>query len=119
MDLELTLLQIWYTVMEEPYRITEFLAMCLAFYAIPIGIGATALNGYRRGKCLLPPYFVYHVNTVLGVAMALRVATFIIDGRYYIFLITVDVIGFILAIVIFCQARWGLFLRKEEQEDAP
>ncbi|GEM_PF-2133475 len=101
------------SLMGRPSKITEFLAFAIAAFAIPFGIGSAALKGYLQGKCALPGQFVYMVNSPLGVAMLLRIATFVLDEKYYYFFITLDGIGFLLAIVIQMQV-FGFFLKSKE-----
>jgi hypothetical protein len=99
----------------EPQNWTEITAVALATFAIPFGIGSTAWKGYTQGKCFLPARFVWMVNTPLGIAMALRIATFILDQKYYYFFITLKSIGFVLAVIIQGQL-YGLFLRKVQPD---
>ena len=96
----------------QPAQITEFVAVAIASFAIICGIGATTWKGYQNGKCLLPRSFVWMVNTPLGVAMLLRIATFILDGKYYYFFIAVDAIGAILAVVVLLQT-YGYLVKRE------
>ena len=79
-----------------PAQITEFVAVAIASFAIVCGIGTTTWKSYRSGKSLLPKSFVWMVNTPLGVAMILRIATFVLDEKYYYFFIAVDAVGAIL-----------------------
>lgn len=94
-----------------PAQWTEFTTAALASYAITLGIGGTALRGYRRAECQLPRAFVWHVNTVLSIAMLLRIATFVLDEKYYWFFIALDGVGFILGMIILGQS-YGYFLRR-------
>jgi len=96
-----------------PQTITEFLAVAIASVAIVYGIGSTAWRGYRTGRCQLPSKFVWTVNSPLGIAMLLRIATFILDKKYYFFFIAIDAIGFMLAVIIQLQL-FGFFLRKKQ-----
>ena len=92
-------------------QVTEFLAAAIAAVAIPFGIGGTAWRGYVKGACQLPRSFILTVNSPLGVAMFLRMTTFLMDEKYK-FLILVDFIGFVLAIILQGQS-YGFFLKKK------
>ena len=99
-----------------PAQWTEMAAASIASFAIVGGIGTATVVGYLKGRCEMPRSVALRVNTPFAFAMLLRIVTFLLDGKYYWFLIAMDAVGFLLGMIILGQT-YGFFLRRQTVEE--